>query len=208
MAKIIKLTILSFLLFGCANNNQKAALKYERIGGPESTKAIYALSFYKQEKLVAKRKYRGGKIIENFGTIPKDISNVLVIKAVRKNNGENRKQGVLFLKDGKVIAKRMFVNGNSINKGKISDGIVIELYDDGRIRNLFIYKNGKRNGPALGLYQNQKMKAEGYYRDDCPIGVGKTYHENRKLKAEWKIEAGVEKYHIEYDKNGKLIEKK
>ena len=208
MGKIIKLTILSFLLFGCANNIQKAVLKYERIGGPESRKAIYELSFYEQDELVAKRKYQGGKIIENFGTIPKNIFNVFVIKTVRKNNGKNKKQGVLFLKDGKVIAERMFVNGNFINKGKIPDGIVIELYDDGKIKNLFIYKNEKRNGPILGLYQNQNMKAEGYYRGDYPIGVGKIYHDNGKLKAEWEIEDGVEKYHIEYDKNGQIIEKK
>lgn len=117
------------------------------------------------------------------------------------------KYELLFYKNGKQIAKRIFQSGKTIlTEGKIPDGIVVELYDDGSIRNIFNYKDGKRNGRAFGFYRSGKLRAIGTYREDNPIGIGRMYYENGNIMAEWEIVDGKEKFHKEYYENGQLKE--
>ena len=109
-----------------------------------------------------------------------------------------------FYRDGKLIAKRYYTDGKIvISEGDIPDGIVIE-HKNGEIVNIMTYRDGKRNGPAIGFYPSGKLKVLGSYKHDNPVGVGKRYYENGKLMAEWEIIDGKETYHREYDEYGKL----
>jgi antitoxin component YwqK of YwqJK toxin-antitoxin module len=120
---------------------------------------------------------------------------------------ESPKYELVFYQNGKEIAKRIFQAGKTIlSEGEIPDGVVVECYDDGRIKNIFNYKDGKRNGKAFGFYKSGKLKAIGTYQDDNPIGSGKMYYENGIIMAEWEIVDGKEKFHKEYYENGQLKE--
>lgn len=117
------------------------------------------------------------------------------------------KYELIFYENGKEIAKRIFQSGKTVlSEGKIPDGIVIEYYEDGEVRNIFHYRDAKRNGKAFGFYKSGKLKATGTYRNDNPIGIGKMYYENGNMMAEWEIVDGQEKFHKEYYENGHLKE--
>jgi len=72
------------------------------------------------------------------------------------------------------------------------------------IRNIFSYKSGKRNGKVFSFYENGRLKKEGTYSDDNPIGITKMYYENGNPKMESKIEDGKNLYYKEYYENGQL----
>jgi len=110
-----------------------------------------------------------------------------------------------FYENGKEIAKRIYQSGKTLlSEGKIPDGIVIELYDDGKIRNIFNYKDGRRNGRVFGYYKSGKLKAIGTYRGDNPIGIMRRYYESGNLMAEEEIVHGKPIYYKDYYENGQL----
>ena len=111
---------------------------------------------------------------------------------------------LVYKRGHEVIAKRTYSAGKTIlNEGEIPDGIVIENYPDGKAKNIMFFKNGKRNGPAIGLYESGRIKGQSYYKDGNPIGKGFYYFESGAIKTEWEIANGKELYHYEYTESGK-----
>jgi len=124
---------------------------------------------------------------------------------IKNQNSNNPKYELVFYENGKEVAKRIFKKGKSIlSEGEIPEGIVVEKYNIGNIRNIFSYKDGKRNGKAYSFYKNGKLKKEGIYLDDNPIGITKMYYENGNLMMESKIVNGKNVYYKDYYENGQL----
>ena len=124
---------------------------------------------------------------------------------IQNQDSKDPRYELIFYVDGKEIAKRVFEKGKNIfSEGEIPDGQVVEKYDNGNIRNMFSYKNGKRNGKAFSFYESGRLKKEGVYLDGNPIGINKKYYENGNLMVESKIKDGRNIYYKEYYENGHL----
>jgi hypothetical protein len=83
---------------------------------------------------------------------------------------------LVFKRGKEIIAKRIYSNGKTIlSEGKIPDGMVVESYPNGKAKNIMFYMNGERNGPAISLYENGKLKGQTYYKDDNPTRKGFYY---------------------------------
>lgn len=124
---------------------------------------------------------------------------------IRDADSKNPRYELVFYRNGKKIAKRVYQKGEiTLSEGEIPDGRVVESYDSGKIRNIFTYKNGKRNGIAFGFYESGKLKKEGSYLDDNPVGITKMYYENGNLMVESKIVDGKNIYYKDYYENGQL----
>ncbi|MFC1825609.1 toxin-antitoxin system YwqK family antitoxin [Thermodesulfobacteriota bacterium] len=120
-------------------------------------------------------------------------------------NSDNPRYELVFYHEGEKVAKRVFENGNVIlTEGEIPDGQVIEKYNGGKIRNIFAYQKGKRNGKAFSFYENGKLKKESIYLNDNPVGITKMYFENGNLKMVSKTENGKNVYYKDYHENGQL----
>lgn len=78
-------------------------------------------------------------------------------------------------------------------------------YSDGSIKEKISYKNGLRNGEALGFYNNGDIEWKGLYLNDTLNGQSYIYFKNGKIKSESYFykgkEDGIEKNYYE---NGKL----
>ena len=112
-----------------------------------------------------------------------------------------------FLSEDKVVARRVYKNGKIIiSDGIIPDGQVVEKYENGETKNVFHYKDGKREGKATGYYENGKIKLEAMYKDDNPEGIVKTFYESGQLKTESKIIDRKKVFYKEYYKSGQLKE--
>ena len=134
-------------------------------------------------------------------------SEIEVKFSIREIDAKHPEYELTFLSGSKIIAKRVYKNGQTIaSEGKIPDSQVIERYENGKIRNLVHYKNGKREGKAIGFYENGKVKIESTYKDDNPTGVTKSFYKTGKLKSESEIIAGKKVSYKEYYNNGKLKE--
>ncbi len=81
--------------------------------------------------------------------------------------------------------------------------MIIENYPDGKVKNIMFFRDGERNGPAIGLYESGKIKAQTYYKDGNPTGKGFYYFESGVLETEWEIKDGKNLYHYEYTESGK-----
>jgi antitoxin component YwqK of YwqJK toxin-antitoxin module len=111
---------------------------------------------------------------------------------------------LVYKRGEKIVAKRSYINGKTIlNEGEIPDGMIIENYPDGKIKNIMFFRDGERNGPAIGLYESGRIKAQTYYKDGNPIGKGFYYFDSGALKTEWEIKDGKNLYHYEYTESGK-----
>jgi antitoxin component YwqK of YwqJK toxin-antitoxin module len=112
-----------------------------------------------------------------------------------------------FFSMGKVIAKRVYQKGKVlVSEGNIPDGQVVEKYEDGKIKNIFNYKNGKLEGKATGYYKNGKIKIESCYENNNPVGLSKTYYEDGHLKSESEVKDGKLISYKEYYQTGQLKE--
>jgi antitoxin component YwqK of YwqJK toxin-antitoxin module len=131
----------------------------------------------------------------------------LKLTIIKDTSSANPIYEVLFYENGEEIAKRVYQEGKTlVSEGRIPEGIAIERYPGGNIKNIITYKDQKRNGKAFGFYESGKLKIEACYRNDNPIGIGKRYYENGNLMAERKIIDSKEIYHREYDETGRLKE--
>jgi antitoxin component YwqK of YwqJK toxin-antitoxin module len=111
---------------------------------------------------------------------------------------------LIFKRGEKIIAKRKYSNGKTLlSEGNIPDGMVVENYPDGKVKNIMFYKNGERNGPALSLYKSGRIKSHADYKDGNVIGKGYYYFESGAIKTEWEIKDGKNLYHWEYTESGK-----
>ena len=112
---------------------------------------------------------------------------------------------LFFYANGKQIAKRVFHNGELVSKeGEIPDGVIIERYNNGRPKNVLLFKEGKRNGNAIGFYESGKLKKIVTFKDDKPVGESKMYYENGNLLMESRIENGKQVFYRDYYPNGQL----
>lgn len=189
-----------FLLAGCNGPDDRVTIKIGEISNLGSSNPIFELKILKNETLVAHRKYENGKLIFSNGeiaTLEIDAAELKVTVDPKEN-----KRGVVYLSGGEIVAESYHKEGKNIQKGEIPDGIIIEKYKSGHLKNIFQYSNGKRNGPAISFYKSGNIKAVGKYKEDYPTGVGKLFYENGGLKAEWKVVGGKEIYHKEFDSDG------
>jgi len=180
------------------------SIKLFRTEGTLSKTFEYQIIINSNSTVIAKRIYQNGKTIFEEGTIPMvNYINETTIKPIR-SSGEKSKDviGAVYYKKGKIVAERYTNNLTGKSYGYVPDGVVIERYNNGKIKNIFVYNKGYRNGPALGFYPNGQVKAESLYINDYPSGVGRRYYENGNLMAEWEMRDKKEIYHKEYDEAG------
>jgi len=76
-----------------------------------------------------------------------DCSDVELKLHVINSDSKSPQYELVFYRCGKKVARRIYNEGKTIlSEGKIPDGQVVERYEDGSIKNIFIYKNGKKMG--------------------------------------------------------------
>lgn len=198
--------IMTVMSYNCVNQAKGATLELNVTNDTISKRPRYELTFLENGKIVAKAIYQNGKTILLKGEIPKEITNVVTVKLIRPDNSESKvnRRGIVYSKNGKMLAKRIFENGKTISVGEIPEGLILEKYEDGKIKNIFIHHDGKRNGPALGLYPSGNMKLEVIYKDDYPDGIGRRFFENGSLMVESKMVNRKNIYYKDYYENGQL----
>jgi antitoxin component YwqK of YwqJK toxin-antitoxin module len=126
---------------------------------------------------------------------------------LKDGSSSDVKYQLSFYKDRGKIAERVFQKGKIVfSEGDIPDGVVVEYYDSGIVKNVMNYRNGQRNGKAVSFYERGRLRAVVNYRDDNPVGVGRRYHENGNLMAESKTVDGKLEFHKEYYDNGQMKE--
>jgi antitoxin component YwqK of YwqJK toxin-antitoxin module len=133
--------------------------------------------------------------------------NNIEVKFLVLKSGENAEYKLIYQSGTKVIATRVYKNGQTIfSEGVIPNSQVIEKYKNGKIKNIMHYKNGKREGKAIGFYQNGNIKILVTYKNDNPAGIIKTFYNTGQLRSESKIVDGEKVFYKEYYKNGKIKE--
>lgn len=178
----------------------------------------YYLRFYPSGKLSLKMEYSNGKPLyfiqyyENSNIKAKQFDSVGLQWIFRYNE------------KGNLIQKETLKNG-------LLNGTSYQYYDDGKIYIQTQYVNGKKNGLFKMFFANGKPKAECYFVNDSINGIFKVwtedgfygeeyfengkragvwryYYPNKKIKAEvYFTDKGTVKERIEYDENGKIIDK-
>jgi antitoxin component YwqK of YwqJK toxin-antitoxin module len=124
---------------------------------------------------------------------------------IKNAESEKPRHELVFYLDGRKIAERVYEKGRLIlSEGDIPDGKVVQRYENGKVKNIFTYKNGKRNGKAFGYYESGRLKKEVTFLDDNPIGIEKMYYENGNLMVEAEIVDGKQVFYKEYYQNGQL----
>ncbi len=198
----------TLLNFNCAKQIEGSVLEFNKVEDTAIGIPRYELLFRENDKMVAIRIFQNGRTLLLEGEIPEDLTNVVVVQIIRSEISQKKssKRGIIYIKNGKVIAKRIFKDGKTLSEGEIPDGIILERYENGKIRNVFIHSGGTRNGPALGLYLSGKMKLEVTYKDGYPSGIARRYYENGNLMVESKMINRKNIYYKEYFENGKLKE--
>lgn len=200
--------IFSLMLTGCVGTNGGINIDVERSHDSNLPYEICKIIFFKDGEVFAIREYHNGKKISAEGDLLLLFKNACEIRIVYKKDDGSKPIGVVYAKNNRVIAENIYKNGSYVRSGKIPDGIVIEKYKDGQINNIFQYKDGKRNGPAISLYPDENLKGLSEYLDDYPTGRTVFYYENGNLKTKFEIKNKVEKYHKEYSIDGELIYQK
>ena len=65
----------------------------------------------------------------------------------------------------------------------VPNGLVREYYDDGTLKGVVTYKDGKREGSARGYHDNGNLEIEMFFKDDVPEGTARYYDRNGKIQA-------------------------
>ena len=143
------------------------------------------------------------------------------------NYDHGKKHGVFIElnREGTIIAQRNykegkldglsfdFILGKKILHKTYKDGLlhgeVKSFYEDsGRMKDAFVYANGKKNGSAAYYYINGKRMARYKYKEDLLNGEQLTYYDNGKLMSKENFENAIKKGTAEeYNENGKLVSK-
>lgn len=91
---------------------------------------------------------------------------------------------------------------------KIPHGKWTDFFENGKVKNIFHYENGYKNGIAKSYYEDGKIKAEYNYQDNMLFGSCKIYYPNGKLYEESEYqEKSLRKYALIYNENGVLFKK-
>lgn len=200
------------LSLNCANQPTEATLQVSKVENPESKFPTYQLVFKEHNKIIARRYFQGGKTVLAEGEIPTKIINVVDIELIREGDPVpdmdlRRVKEIVYSSNEKVIARMVRRNGKLVlADGKIPNGIILERYEDGRIRSVCTRSNGARNGPAIGLYPSGRIKIEATYEEDYPSGIVRRYYENGNLMIEEEFSNKKVILRKEYHDNGQLEE--
>ena len=86
-------------------------------------------------------------------------------------------------------------------------GKILTFYEDGKLKDETMYKNGKREGLSKYYYQNGKLAVEQNFNNDGNIeGIRKDYWENGNIQEECLYKNGLREGILkEYDEKGKLV---
>ena len=111
-----------------------------------------------------------------------------------------------YIQNGKTIAIREYQSGELVeSSGKIPDGVVLELHDDGTFNNVVTFSNGQRLGPAVSYYNNGKVNSYGWYANDYPDGEVRFYSESGTLTEIHHLDGGKIIKVDKYDESGQFI---
>ena len=120
--------------------------------------------------------------------IPAIIFAEVTCMSVKNSDGTQTK---IFYSKGKEIAKQtQGTDGKIKTTGKIPDGLVKELLDNGKIKDEWNYKNGKLEGISKEYFASGALLEEIMCKNDKREGISKKYYENGKLLAERNFKNG------------------
>jgi antitoxin component YwqK of YwqJK toxin-antitoxin module len=71
-------------------------------------------------------------------------------------------------------------------------GVAFICYDNGKVKKLYNYKDGKEDGVQRGWYENGQLAYERNYKDGETVGVFRWWHKNGQLEFEWTYKDGKE----------------
>lgn len=100
------------------------------------------------------------------------------------------------------------LNAKLMFKNGKKNGPAILYYEDGEVRAEVIYKDNLLNGKIISYHNNGKISSEGVYKNGWEDGVHKAYYENGELKSEKNDSDGITLYRKTYDEKGNLEESK
>lgn len=73
-------------------------------------------------------------------------------------------------------------NGKPASSGTFSmglkDGVWINIYANGRIKDSIQYKNGLMHGPYKKFYPDGQLQTSGYFNENFASGIWQSYHDN------------------------------
>ena len=84
------------------------------------------------------------------------------------------------------------------------NGIVYDLFQDGKYKYQFSYLNGKLNGASKVWYSNEQIRMEETYKNNKPDGISKTWHDNGQLECLTKYNLGNVMENKCWDNEGKM----
>lgn len=87
------------------------------------------------------------------------------------------KENIKYYKNGK-IKERFYTDKNQLNQG-----LGYEYYENGNVKEIRKYFNGKSNGKCLNFYQNGKLKAKGKFSNNVQIDTTFNYFKNGQIDA-------------------------
>jgi antitoxin component YwqK of YwqJK toxin-antitoxin module len=94
------------------------------------------------------------------------------------------KEYVYYLGGEEIAREKIDLEGNILLKsGRVPDGEV-KHFSKGRVKEIWNFKNNKRNGIHREYFENGKVKFEGTYKDDVLTGKIKSFNNNGTIKAE------------------------
>jgi antitoxin component YwqK of YwqJK toxin-antitoxin module len=206
---IVLAVMLSIINLCCAKQSNGLTLEFVKSDVKKTKLLQYELRLIDNDRLIAKRVYYDGKIKLSEGGKDwsnREFANVVIARGVIESNNSESKpiKNWVFTLRGKTIAEIRSKNGTEEKMGIIPDGLVIERYEDGNIRNISEYKNGKRNGAAISLYQDGKMRMEENFSNGLSNGYGRIYYENGRLMIERETLDGKEMASKYFTKTGSL----
>jgi len=79
----------------------------------------------------------------------------------------------------------------------------ITKYDNGQIKDIYTYENGKTNGVFMQFYENGNLRCEGTYKNYKRHGFMRCFHENGTLCCQFTMyNDTIQDDYEEYDENG------
>ena len=158
--------------------------------------------FVSNEKGIVKLKLKSGKVFEvPANKLSKEdnefISSLAKPEGVPAEKLESR-EGIYYLKGldtpyaGKVSA--LYENGQKKAEVKYKDGkregLAIGWYKNGQKKSEENYKDGKLDGLVFGWHEGGQKKVEGNYKDGKLDGLNVNWYENGKKKGEANMKDG------------------
>jgi len=107
------------------------------------------------------------------------------------DNGQKKEESAR--KDGKLFSlERWKANGEKYPETNLKDGngFVVNYHENGKIKEEFNYKDGKKDGLWAEWYENGQQKLEINYKDGKEDGLRTEWYENGKKKLETKSKDG------------------